>query len=1253
MLDYLDINYCSNLETIDLTSSKDSLSTLLAAEVKNIGTNGVFDASVFTNLATLNVAYCNLSELKLSGLTKLESLQANNNYLTYLEVPECVPSGTDEYGNSSVYFRYNPLLNAAELAERFGEDSVSSLSDCGVLTDLDISIGQMSYYATEYYFASHLDDVSFLEEDDAWNPENFTIASSDANVVEVSASSGTNSDYGEPYVYLTFIGKKYGTAVVTIEYSYKDYSFTCMSVIEVSEPETYDTITALTPSATSTNVYYIDDCTVCGGSHSQNYDVFYIMPVTENGGEESPNTTLVARSEDSSIIDSVRVSSLKTSEGYAISLNAVKPGTTTITIDAFDSGVVDENGSQPSIASTSVEVTVVESDGVPTIKQNTEKVVLDVSGSTYNTSYEVMSPETDEADAYGIWSYEYDEVVSLLRHSYDDSGSFLSEGSFAENAYPSYFFNGKEITFFSAESSNTNVVAVEENAYSTLSLVPKGVGTATITLKDLWGHTSTCEVEIKDYSSDVTKVIESGEITLTEDEITVTEGETVDLSQYVNDASGLLKNMIIIAETSNGYIAPLKWSNGSDTRNVSDFSLLLGRNEGTVEVTLSVLASTNYEGYLPTEASHIEIGTMTVNVEAPAVAVESVSVSSAETAMTVGATQQLSATVLPAEASQTVTWTSSDTSVLSVDSKGLVTAVGNGTATITATAGEKSATTDAITVTTPVEGVTLSSESLSLVVGGSTSTLIATVQPSTASNTSVTWSSSDESVATVDNGVVTPVGAGTATITVTTADGSKTATCNVTVVQNVTGISLDKTELALVGSQTAQLNATIAPDTASNKNVSWTSSDEAVATVSAEGLVTSVGKGNATITATSEDGSFTATCAVTVSNPATSLTLDQSEISLTKGNTATITATLTGALSGAVDEDTANIEWTSSNTDAATVAGSGASATVTATKTGTATVTATLGNLSASCAVSVSNPVTGVSLSETSKSVTVGDSSFTLSATVTPSDADDATVTWTSSDSSVASVESDGTVTVGKAGTATITATAGDQSATCAVTVNAKQVATTSSDSGITGTVTISDPEQKDAFDTALEKAGVSLSDISLKVEAVSDDPEETATAENALSSVLSSSSNELAEVLDFSFVNASGEEVNVGNVNMTVAVELTDSMKGYDTLQVYYISDDGTATKCDSWVADGKLYFNVEHFSTYAVVGSVNDQSGNPGGGSNTTTTTTTETVTTTEDKAGTAKTGDTFGMGAVAVGALAVAAAAGLVLARRKVQR
>ncbi|MDR2094854.1 MAG: Ig-like domain-containing protein [Treponema sp.] len=168
-----------------------------------------------------------------------------------------------------------------------------------------------------------------------------------------------------------------------------------------------------------------------------------------------------------------------------------------------------------------------------------------------------------------------------------------------------------------------------------------------------------------------------------------------------------------------------------------------------------------------------------------------------------------------------------------------------------------------------VTGVSLNKTTLSVAVGG-TETLNATVAPADAANKNVTWTSSDPAKATVSgSGVVTGVAEGTTTITVTTVDGGYTATCTITVTPpvDVTGVSLNKTTLSVYVGDTETLTATITPANATNKAVSWTSDNEGVATVSAAGVVKGVAEGTATITVTTADGGYTATCAVTVTIP--------------------------------------------------------------------------------------------------------------------------------------------------------------------------------------------------------------------------------------------------------------------------------------------------------------------------------------------------------------------------------------------------
>ena len=167
-----------------------------------------------------------------------------------------------------------------------------------------------------------------------------------------------------------------------------------------------------------------------------------------------------------------------------------------------------------------------------------------------------------------------------------------------------------------------------------------------------------------------------------------------------------------------------------------------------------------------------------------------------------------------------------------------------------------------------VNSVRLDKTSLDLNIGN-TAKLTATVSPSDAANKNITWTTSNSSVATVKDGTVTAVAAGTATITASSNNG-KTASCTVTVTDpnvEVTGISLNKTSAEITKGSTLSLTATVSPSDATDKTVTWTTSNSSVATVS-NGTVTAIGAGTATITATTSNG-ITATCTITVKDPTT------------------------------------------------------------------------------------------------------------------------------------------------------------------------------------------------------------------------------------------------------------------------------------------------------------------------------------------------------------------------------------------------
>ena len=412
--------------------------------------------------------------------------------------------------------------------------------------------------------------------------------------------------------------------------------------------------------------------------------------------------------------------------------------------------------------------------------------------------------------------------------------------------------------------------------------------------------------------------------------------------------------------------------------------------------------------------------------------------------ITEGDKSTLSATVLPSNASnKDVSWASSDANIATVSKDGEVTGIKPGSTTVTVTTvdGKKTAKCQVAVEKRiyPVESVSLDKTPLELTEGDK-ATLIATVLPENASNKNISWTSGDEMVATVSaNGEVTAVAPGKATITVTTEDGNKTAKCEVTVnkkIYPVESVSLDKTSLELTEGDKATLTATVLPDNATNKSVSWTSSDEKVATVSAAGEVTAIAHGKATITVTTEDGAKTAKCKVTVKAKTIhveSITLNKTELRLERLDRYTLTATIKP--DNATNKE---VKWSTSDDNIVTFFFGD----IMAKQAGTAIITATTvdGGLTATCKVTVKEigaiDVTGISLNKKTLAMFLG-AKETLVATITPSNATDKTVTWDSSDPTVASAK-DGEVTALKAGKTTITATSkdGGYTAACEVTVS-------------------------------------------------------------------------------------------------------------------------------------------------------------------------------------------------------------------------
>ena len=406
---------------------------------------------------------------------------------------------------------------------------------------------------------------------------------------------------------------------------------------------------------------------------------------------------------------------------------------------------------------------------------------------------------------------------------------------------------------------------------------------------------------------------------------------------------------------------------------------------------------------------------------------KSVSIVQQNQKLNLGDTLQLTAEISPAGASTTLTWSSSDAKIATVDENGLVTPVKEGSVTITVkTANGKSGATK-ITVVDPYKltGVKLDKTGTVNLNLGEMLTLIPSPVPETALST-YTWKTSSTKIATVVDGVVTPVGEGTATITVTAKRGSiaKTASVKVKVVDpyKPTSVKLDRTGTVNLNlGESLTLTPSLSPETA-QATYSWKTSSTKIATV-ADGVVTPVGEGTATITVTAKRGSITKTASVKVKvvDPykPTSVKLDKTgTLNLNLGESLTLTPSLSP------ETAQATYSWKTSSTKIATVV----DGVVTPVGEGTATITVTAkrGSIAktATVKVKVVDPYkpTVVKLDKTGTvNLNLGES-LTLTPSLSPETAQ-ATYSWKTSSTKIATV-ADGVVTPVGEGTATITVTA-------------------------------------------------------------------------------------------------------------------------------------------------------------------------------------------------------------------------------------
>ena len=566
----------------------------------------------------------------------------------------------------------------------------------------------------------------------------------------------------------------------------------------------------------------------------------------------------------------------------------------------------------------------------------------------------------------------------------------------------------ESITSFISPSNATNQTLTWSSDNENVATVSNGVvtaksgGTAIITATTSTGNTETCKVTV------IEKTINVSSIKINTDKKAVYTGSTLGLSITVNPGDATNKT--------------ITWSSSDNSIATVSDGIVTGIKPGTVTIT----AKSNNG-----KESTIKISVLDSGNE-----ISSIRINTSGTSLKIGDSLTLIATISPSYAQdKSVTWSSSDSSVVSVTSNGVITAKKLGTAIITATSSNGKTSTSRINVVNngvEVTNIRLSKTSAEAKVGDKIS-IDATITPTNATRQKLTWTSSNESIATVSYGTVTALKPGTVTITARSENGIS-ASCTITISEKpvtVTKITLSKTFTTLYVGQTEKITVNLSPSNVSDKTVTWYSENQQIVTVTSDGVLKGVSVGTTEVSAKSSNGKV-ATIKVRVESGVTSISLNKTSISLNIGKTEKLVATVLP--SNAQDK---SVTWSSSDNSIATVS----NGTVTAIKPGTVTITAKTSNGKvATCKVVVNNPyiaVTDIKLNITNSTIKVGET-ISLVATITPANATNKSVTWSSSDNSIATVSNNGVVTGIKAGTATITAkSSSGKIATSKITVKA------------------------------------------------------------------------------------------------------------------------------------------------------------------------------------------------------------------------
>lgn len=549
--------------------------------------------------------------------------------------------------------------------------------------------------------------------------------------------------------------------------------------------------------------------------------------------------------------------------------------------ETSDSSVVkvDDDGAVVAVGEGKATITVISTDN-PDIKKEIKVTVI----KKYKVTYEIIGevkPDGVEAPAEKVYKSGSTVCVEadLYAEGYDFSGWFtdditVTDGSFVIN---------KDVHFVGAFSKNVTGITVDRKEISLgkgeddkiiVTVIPGDATDKRVTFES-----SDPEVVEVDSNGNIT-ALKDGTATITvrsEDNPEAVETVTVTVKDYVENITAD-KTEITLDEGEKDKITvtvtPDDATNPGVTYESSDEKVVKVDGNGNIEAVGEGTATIT----VTSKDDPSKTDTVTVTVKKPFVPVEEIIVEKTEIVLNPGDREYIRVSVKPDDATDKgVTYTSGDNSVVTVDEKGNVTAVGLGTTTVTITSRDNPDVKKVITVTVEkpfvgVEGVEADRETITIR-KGETDKITATVKPGDATNQELTYESSNESVVKVDeNGNITAVGEGRAIITVASKEDPFKRDQVLIIVEKekvpVTSVEASKEEMNLIPGAYESIVVKVNPEDATDKSVTYTSSNPEVARVDDKGNVVAVGEGEAIITiASKDDPTKTDTIRVTVKAP--------------------------------------------------------------------------------------------------------------------------------------------------------------------------------------------------------------------------------------------------------------------------------------------------------------------------------------------------------------------------------------------------